>query len=628
MTQPVPIPPVPAPPVSHPPTWTQRRFDAIHHLYQQAHADRLGFWQTQANALHWDTPWHTPLQWDPPHAQWFLGGQLNASANCLDRHLNTPTATQIAIQWHGETGTPRQLTYQDLAHQVGQWASMLLAHGVTTGSRVTIVMPMIPEAVIAMLAVSRIGAIHTVVFAGFSEHAIHHRLIDSGSECIITATGGYRRGRVVPLYDTVMKASHLTPVRHVLVVDHAPIDTPIPAHQRVTTHVTPTTPVAPYVPMPSESPLFLLYTSGTTGQPKGILHTTGGYLTHALYSTRLVFDLTPQDVYWCTADVGWITGHTYVVYGPLSAGATLLLVEGTPDYPDKDRYWALIDQYGVTVLYTSPTAIRQMMTWGDHYPQRHSLTSLRLLGSVGEPINPEAWRWYHGVIGQSRCPIVDTWWQTETGGIMITTLPGYDPMTPGVAGRPLPGIDVGMAPHHPDWLAILSPWPSMARGIWGDMNRFKTTYFDQGVYLSGDGAIAHSPHQWHILGRLDDVVNVAGHRIGTMEIESALVGAHGVVEAAAIGIPDAIKGQAIVCFVRLADGAPIPDESALTDHVVDQVGGIARPARVWVVPDLPKTRSGKLMRRVLKALVTGDAIGDISTLQDPGVVAHIQRMLA
>ncbi|NDD67275.1 acetyl-coenzyme A synthetase, partial [bacterium] len=394
------------------------------------------------------------------------------------------------------------------------------------------------------------------------------------------------------------------------------------------THVTPATPLAPYVPMPSESPLFLLYTSGTTGKPKGIVHTTGGYLTHALYSTRLVFDLTPQDVFWCTADVGWITGHTYMVYGPLSAGATLLLVEGTPDYPDKDRYWELVDRHGVTVLYTSPTAIRQMMAWGPQYPQRHALATLRLLGSVGEPLNPEAWRWYHGVIGQSRCPIVDTWWQTETGGIMITTLPGYDPMSPGIAGRALPGIEVCMAPHHPDWLGISSPWPAMTRGIWGDMNRFQSTYFDQGTYLSGDGAIAHSPHQWQILGRLDDVLNVAGHRIGTMEIESALVGACGVVEAAAIGIPDAIKGQAIACFVRLGDGAPIPSDADLKTRVASQLGGIARPAHVWVVPDLPKTRSGKIMRRVLKALVMGESPGDVSTLQDPAVVDRIAQVIS
>jgi len=618
---------IPPPLIAQPSDWIQRRQAAIHHLYQQAQDDRVGFWETQAKSLYWDHPWQTPLVWTPPHAQWFLGGELNASANCLDRHLGTPIADQIAIQWQGEMGDTREITYRELTHHVGQWATMLLNHGVTVGTRVTIVMPMIPEAIMAILAVVRIGAIHNVIFAGFSEQAIHHRLLDSGSECIITATGGSRRGQVVPLYDVVMAASQHTPVRHVLVVHHTPISTPIPVHQRVETHLASATPVTPYRPMPSEAPLFMLYTSGTTGKPKGLFHTTGGYLTHAVYSMQLVFDCTPQDRVWCTADVGWITGHTYGVYGPLSVGATVVLVEGTPDYPDKDRYWELVERYQVTILYTSPTAIRQMMTWGDHYPRSRQLNSLRLLGCVGEPINPEAWRWYHEVIGNGRCPIVDTWWQTETGGIMMTTLPGYDPMMPGVAGRPLPGIEIGMAPNHPDWLAILSPWPSMARGIWGDRQRYEDTYFDEGIYLSGDGAIQQAPNQWQILGRLDDVVNVAGHRIGTMEIESALVGALGVVEAAAIGVPDPIKGQTMVCFVRLADGAVLPSESDLKAQVVVQLGGIARPSRVWVVPDLPKTRSGKIMRRVLKALVTGDSLGDVSTLQDPSVVDRIHTLL-
>ncbi len=590
--------------------------------------DRLEFWDSQAKKLHWFKHWETVLEWNRPYAKWFQEGQLNAAYNCLDVHLSTHRKDKKALIWEGEFGSVRTFTYEELHGEVCRLAAYLQNElGVKKGDRVTLYMPMIPELVMGVLACARIGAIHSVVFGGFSASSLRDRLQDSASEVVLTASGGTRRGKPLPIKDVVDEAvsQDNTSVKHIVVVDTLNLEGDFSSHQAEA--------------MMSEDPLFILYTSGTTGKPKGIVHTTGGYLTHAKYSTHAVFDLKDSDVYWCTADVGWITGHTYLIYGPLSNGATCMMFEGTPDYPEQDRFWEIIAKHKVSIFYTAPTAIRSFMKWGDDLPARHDLSSLRLLGSVGEPINPEAWVWYYEHIGKSRCPIVDTWWQTETGGIMITTLPGIHTMKPGHAGVPLPGIsaevlmpDGTSVTHGGGLLSLTEPWPSMLRGIWGDNHRYEDVYWKTfSTYFAGDGATIDADGYYMILGRVDDVLNVAGHRIGTMEVESSLVDYEGVCEAAVVGMPDEIKGQAIIAFVTLEEGlvgTPLLEKDLL-HHVAKIIGAIAKPKRIIFTPDLPKTRSGKIMRRLLKDIVEGKPIGDVTTLGNPDIMTLIQeRFLA
>lgn len=614
---------------------------AVSQLFTEAASDRLAFWDNQARQLKWTTPWHTTLEWNRPFASWFSGGRLNASENCLDVHMASDTRNKLAVIWEGEGGAITRYTYAELHDEVARFASVLVnTFNIKPGDRVTIYLPLIPQAIVAMLACARVGAIHSVVFGGFSASSLIDRINDSQSRLVITADGGYRRGSVVGLKSIVDQAVECCDsISAVIVYRHTGHDvTMVSGRDFDYTELLHTThDHYPPIPMSSEDPLFILYTSGTTGKPKGIIHTTGGYLTHAKYSTALVFDLKPVDIYWCTADVGWITGHTYVVYGPLSNGATIMLYEGAPDYPDKDRFWQIINRHKITILYTAPTAIRAFMKWGDHYPHRHDLSSLRLLGSVGEPINPEAWMWYFREIGRNQCPIVDTWWQTETGGIMITTLPGSEPMRPGYAGKALPGItieilsDTGVPVQNGSGLlTITDPWPSMARGIWGDNERFISTYWSRfNSYFAGDGAATDPEQSIMVLGRVDDVLNVAGHRIGTMEIESALVDFNPIAEAAVVGITDDIKGQAIIAFTILKEGHPITPtlEAEVINWVATSIGAIAKPKRVIFTPDLPKTRSGKIMRRILKGLAEGSPIGDSTTLANPDIVEAIKDLL-
>ncbi|HWP36758.1 MAG TPA: acetate--CoA ligase [Gemmatimonadales bacterium] len=613
-------------------------------VYRDAARNRLQFWAARAKELEWIKPWRKVLIWTPPHAQWFVGGKLNASVNCLDRHVRGARRNKVALLWEGEPGDRRSISYWELYREVNRCANALRSLGVKRGDRVAIYMPMIPEVVVAMLACARIGAPHSVVFGGFSAEALRDRINDAEAKALITADLGYRRGQIVPLKRNADEALKGAPsVKHVVVVRrHAGEASDAHAHMQpgrdhwyhdLIEDASPN--CAPEV-MDAEDLLFILYTSGTTGKPKGIVHTTGGYLTQAQATTRWVFDLKDDDVFWCTADVGWVTGHTYLVYGPLSLGATAVMYEGAPDWPDKDRFWQIVERYGVTVLYTAPTAIRAFMKWGTEYPARRDLTSLRLLGTVGEPINPEAWVWYHTHIGRKRCPIVDTWWQTETGGIMITPLPGVTRTKPGSATIPFPGIepvlldgegkriDVGGG-----LLGIQSPWPGMLRTIYGDDERYRQTYWSKwpGIYFTGDGAKRDKDGYFWILGRVDDVLNVAGHRIGTMEVESALVSHPAVAEAAVVGKPHDLKGQALVAFVILragVDAAPgLVDE--LKQHVVEKIGAIARPDDIHITPDLPKTRSGKIMRRLLKDIAGGRALGDVTTLADPMVVAALKQ---
>jgi acetyl-CoA synthetase len=612
-------------------------------LYRRAQADRLGFWEEQARTLDWITPWSAVLEWNRPHAKWFVGGKLNVSANCLDRHLNGPRRYKAAIVWEGEPGDRRVLTYWDLHREVNRCANALKSLGVKAGDRVAIYLPMIPEAAIAMLGCARIGAVHSVVFGGFSAESLRDRINDAGAVCLITADGGYRRGQVVPLKRYADQALQGCPtVRHVIVVQRHPsgIGDAFAEitegrdhwwHQLMDLQ----SPWCPPEPMDSEAMLFILYTSGTTGKPKGIVHTTGGYLTHVAATTRYVFDLKEPDLFWCTADVGWITGHSYVVYGPLANGATVLMYEGAPDWPERDRFWKIVARYGVTVFYTAPTAIRAFMKWGEDLPARHDLSSLRLLGTVGEPINPEAWIWYHKHIGRERCPIVDTWWQTETGGIMITPLPGVVTTKPGSATVPFPGIVAQLVDQQGRPLAqggglltIAEPWPGMLRTIFGDDERYRQTYWGRfpDKYFAGDGAKLDEDGYWWILGRVDDVLNVAGHRIGTMEVESALVDHPAVAEAAVVGRQHELKGQALAAFVILKEGQePGPAlKDDLKDHVARKIGAIARPDDIFFTADLPKTRSGKIMRRLLKDIAEGRALGDTTTLADPNVVSRLK----
>ena len=612
-------------------------------LYEESLKDPEGFWGRVASELHWFEPWQKVLEGDLPHAKWFVGGKTNLSYNALDRHVKTWRRNKAALVWEGEPGEERVLTYHDLWREVQKFANVLKRLGVKKGDRVTIYLPMIPEAAIAMLACTRIGAIHSVVFGGFSSGALAERIRDAEAKVLITADGGYRRGQVVPLKQNADEAlKEVSTVEHVVVVRRTGEEVPWTPGRDHWWHelMEAVSDRAEAEPMEAEEPLFILYTSGSTGKPKGVLHTLGGYMTYVYLTTKLVFDLKDEDVYWCTADVGWITGHSYVVYGPLLNGATTVMYEGAPNWPEPDRFWQIVDKYGVNILYTAPTAIRAFMKWGEGWPLKHRLDSLRLLGTVGEPINPEAWLWYYQVIGKGRCPIVDTWWQTETGGIMITTLPGAHPMKPGHAGKPFFGVkpEILDSEHKPvenpdegGHLCITRPWPSMLRTVWGDPNRFLQQYFSQhpGNYFTGDGARRDKDGYYLILGRVDDVLNVAGHRLGTMEIESALVSHPAVAEAAVVGRPDPLKGEAIVAFVTLKEGHAPSDtlRDELKAHVAKVIGPIARPDEVRFTDALPKTRSGKIMRRLLRQIAAGEheIKGDTSTLEDRSVVERLRQ---
>ncbi|RAP24720.1 acetate--CoA ligase [Candidatus Marinamargulisbacteria bacterium SCGC AG-343-K17] len=612
-----------------------KRFSKIQTLYQKASENRLEFWNEQANQLTWQSPWTETLKWERPYSKWFVNGTLNASENCIDIHLKDKK-DKTAIVWEAENGNTQTYTYGELSDKVNQLANGLKnTLKIKKGDRVTIYMPLIPEAAIAMLACSRIGAIHSVVFGGFSAPSLAERINDSNSSCIITAQTANRRGNTIPLRDIVTDALTQTSNNISIVTLNKNNDSKTKKEYDFNELIeNQPANIAPE-PMDSEDPLFILYTSGTTGKPKGILHTTGGYLTHAKYSTKLVFDLEDNDIFWCTADVGWITGHTYLVYGPLANGATIFMYEGTPDYPHQGRFWELIEKHKVTTFYTAPTAIRAFMKQGEDIPKKYNLNSLRLLGTVGEPINPEAWEWYYSHIGQKRCPIVDTWWQTETGGIMLTSLPGYHTMKPGIAGAPLPGIEVSILSESGETLkssrgllSITKPWPSMLRGIWGDNQRYEDVYWSKfDTYFAGDGAIIDEENDICVIGRVDDVLNVAGHRIGTMEVESALVDHASVAEAAVIGIKDDIKGEAIGAFVILKNNQQESESliKELKKHVSNMISPIAKPSLLVCTPDLPKTRSGKIMRRILRQIVDGDDIGDTTTLASPEIIQIIQE---
>jgi acetyl-CoA synthetase len=608
-------------------------------IYERATADPESFWAEWARQLDWFEPWTAVLDWQPPQARWFVGGKLNAAYNCLDRHITSGRRNKAALIWEGEPGDERVYTYWDLHREVGRFANALKRLGVTHGDRVAIYLPMIPEAAIAMLACARIGAAHSVVFGGFSSESLRDRIIDAEAKVLITSDGGFRRGRVVALKENADRAIEECPsIQKVVVVKRgAGLEAPC---QMVTGRdlwyhelVDRENADCPAEPMDAEDLLYILYTSGTTGKPKGIVHTTGGYLTHVYATTNLVFDLKDDDCYWCTADVGWVTGHSYIVYGPLANGATVLMYEGAPDWPDRGRFWQLIEKYGVTIFYTAPTAIRAFMRWGTEWPAKSKLASLRLLGTVGEPINPEAWMWYHEHIGNRHCPIVDTWWQTETGGIMITPLPGIIETKPGSATIPFPGIEAAVLNGDGQavgagFLAIKKPWPGMLRGVYKDDERYRSTYWTKwpDVYFPGDGAKRDDDGYLWILGRVDDVLNVAGHRIGTMEVESALVDHPAVAEAAVVGRADEVKGQAIAAFVLLKDGIVASDalKAELKQHVVHKIGAIARPDDILFAADLPKTRSGKIMRRLLRDIAEGRALGDTTTLADAAVVARLK----
>ena len=626
-----------------PPDFRARAIAQDESLYAEADRDPEAFWARFAAELEWSRPWDRILDWQPPNAKWFVGGTINASVNCLDRHVRGPRRNKAALIWEGEPGDRRTLTYFELYRQVSTFANVLKSLGVGKGDRVAIYLPLIPELAISMLACARIGAVHSVVFGGFSAESLRDRINDSTCRLLITADGSHRRGQVVRLKQVADEAVTQTPsIEHVVVVQRGagiPSVTMGPRDRWYHELMRDASFTCDPEPMDSEDMLYILYTSGTTGKPKGIVHTTGGYLVGTYATTKLVFDLREDDVYWCTADIGWVTGHSYVVYGPLANGATVLMYEGAPDWPKKDRFWSLIEQYGVTVFYTAPTAIRAFMKWGTEWPRQHDLSTLRLLGSVGEPINPEAWIWYYKFIGGARCPVVDTWWQTETGAIMITPLPGVTTLKPGSATKPFPGISAEIRTERGDkvevgggLLALTRPWPSMLRGIYGDPDRYVRQYWNKwgsGVYVTGDGAKRDADGYYWLLGRVDDVINVAGHRIGTMEVESALVDHPSVAEAAVVGRAHEIKGQAIAAFVTLKEGVSpgaLPQDliDGLKEHVVKKIGAIARPDDILFTADLPKTRSGKIMRRLLRDIAEGKALGDTTTLADPAVVAKLK----
>jgi acetyl-CoA synthetase len=626
-----------------PPDFTAGAVAGDPEIFERAAADPEAYWAECAERLDWFEPWDRVLEWTPPHAKWFVGGRLNVSHNCLDRHVAAGRGDRAALMWEGEPGDRRTYTYAELLEEVSRFANALEKLGVGRGDRVTIYLPMIPEAAIAMLSCARIGAIHSVVFGGFSPESLSDRNNDAQARVLITADGGWRRGGVIALKENADVALETSPtIEHVVVVarggeltDRTPVTMKDGRDHWYHDLVAEAASECPPAAMDAEDTLFILYTSGTTGKPKGVVHTTGGYLTQVSATTRVVFDLHDDDVYWCTADVGWITGHSYIVYGPLANCAQVVMYEGAPDFPDRGRFWKICEDYGVTIFYTAPTAIRAFMRWGDAWPANHDLSKLRLLGTVGEPINPEAWVWYHRVIGGERCPIVDTWWQTETGAIMITPLPGLTETKPGTATRPFPGIEATILTDsgdeaHAGYLAITTPWPAMLRTIWGDDQRYRDTYWSKwkDVYFPGDGAKRDDDGYFWILGRVDDVLNVAGHRIGTMEVESALVDHRSVVEAAVVGKSHDIKGESIAAFVTLKEGVAYSEVlmAELREHVAKKIGSIAKPEMVVFTADLPKTRSGKIMRRLLRDIAEGRAVGDTTTLADPAVVRRLQEM--
>ena len=609
-------------------------------VYREAAEDREGFWARMAGELEWMKPWSKVLDWKPPNARWFVDGKLNVSVNCLDRHVRTWRRNKAALIWEGEPGDTRTLTYWDLYREVNRFANVLKKLGVGKGDRVAIYLPMIPELPIAMLACTRVGAVHSIVFGGFSAESLRDRINDAQAKLVITADGGYRRGGVVPLKQVVDDAVTGTPsIQNVVVVNRGDFEINFQKERDLWWHELMKDAGDRCEPeeMDAEDMLYILYTSGTTGKPKGIVHTTGGYLTGVYTTTKFVFDLKEDDVWFCTADIGWVTGHSYLVYGPLALGVTGVMYEGAPNWPENDRFWDIVQKYGVTVFYTAPTAIRAFMKWGTEWPAKHDLSSLRLLGTVGEPINPEAWMWYQEHVGGGKCPIVDTWWQTETGMILITPLPGVTPLKPGSATRPFPGIEADILNDRGEsievgggFLAIKSPWPAMLRGIYGDPDRYAKQYWSKwskDVYFPGDGAKRDKDGYFWILGRVDDVLNVAGHRIGTMEVESALVDYQDVAEAAVVGRAHEIKGQGIAAFVTLKQGVESSDSLAkeLKDHVVKKIGAIARPDDIIFAADLPKTRSGKIMRRLLRDIAEGKTLGDTTTLADPAVVEKLKE---
>ena len=614
-------------------------------IYAQANQDRVAFWESQAEELKWDKHWDQALDWQPPYAKWFIGGTLNATVNCLDRHIEEGRGDRVAFHFEGEPGDTRTITYTDLFTEVKKATNALIELGVKAGDRIAIYMPMIPEAAIAMLACARLGAPHSVVFGGFSAEALLSRIRDADASLVITSDGGFRKGSAFALKPAVDEALlGETNVKKVLVVKRTGQDVAWNDERDIWWHEIVDRQSDQHLPenFDSEHPLFILYTSGTTAKPKGIFHTTGGYLTQVAFTHKMVFDLKPEtDVYWCTADIGWVTGHSYVVYGPLMNGATQVMYEGTPDTPHKGRIFELIAKYKVSILYTAPTLIRTWMKWGDEFPNAHDLSSLRLLGSVGEPINPEAWMWYYNVIGGERCPIVDTWWQTETGAIMISPLPGITASKPGSAMRPLPGISVrvvnekaeSVANGHGGYLIIDQPWPSMLRGIWGEPARYRENYWSKfdDLYFAGDGAKLDDDGAIWLLGRVDDVMNISGHRISTTEVESALVSHEAVAEAAVVGASDPMTGQGIVAFVILRSGIAHAEGDELIqqlrNHVAKEIGAIAKPRQIMLVAELPKTRSGKIMRRLLQDVAENRAVGDSTTLADPNIMQLISEGL-
>lgn len=613
-----------------------RNFD----LYEYASRNRIAFWEGCAETLHWYKKWHTVMDWNPPFSAWFDGGKINACYNCLDRHMGTSIENKVAFFYESENGTRREITYQDLYKEVNRLANVLKSHGVKKGDCVAVYLPLIPEAVASMLACARIGAVHTVVFGGFSAEALRNRILDANAKMLITANGTIRKGKYLPLKETADVAIEgLTCIEKVLVVEKEDQKTSMQKGRDLwyQDELAKVEELCPCVPMESEDTLFILYTSGTTGKPKGIVHSTAGYLVGASITTKLVFDVKPADIYWCTADVGWITGHTYVTYGPLANGMSQVMYDGAFDQPGKDRFFDLIEKYKVSILYTAPTAIRLFMKWGEETFSHKDLSSLRLLGSVGEPLNPEAWLWYYKHVGLEKCPIVDTWWQTETGSIMITSLPGAMDMKPGSVVRPFPGIEARVLDDYGNetqsgYVAILSPWPSMLRGVHGDTRRFVQTYWNKWggrYYFPGDSATVDEDGYFWIAGRVDDTLNVSAHRIGTMEVESALVEHECVAEAAVVGIPDEITGQAIAAFVILKEGKNPSKELAdsLKSLVVKKIGGIARPKKIFFTQDVPKTRSGKIMRRLLQDLAMGRKLGDTTTLENENLIKTIESKI-
>jgi acetyl-CoA synthetase len=613
-------------------------------VYERAAADPEGFWAERAADLHWYEPWSQVMEWTPPWVKWFLGGKINASYNCLDRHVSAGGGNKVAYYWEGEPGDERVITYRELHDEVGRLANGLRSLGVTKGDRVAIYLGMVPELPIAMLACARLGAAHSVVFGGFAASALRDRINDAQAKVLITADGGYRRGQVVPLKHNADDAVAECPsIEHVVTVRRTGGEHEFRAGRDIWYQdlVRDQSPECPAEPMDAEDLLYILYTSGTTGKPKGIVHTTGGYLTGVAATHRYIFDIHDDDVYWCAADIGWVTGHSYIVYGPLANHTTSIIYEGAPDWPEKDRLWSIVEKYRATILYTAPTAIRAFMRWGPEFPERRDLSSLRLLGSVGEPINPEAWVWYWKYIGTERCPVVDTWWQTETGNILITPLPGITTLKPGSATHPFPGIEADIYDEQGEsvpagrggYLVLKRPWPGMFRTIYGDPDRYVQTYFsryDERTYLAGDGAKRDDDGYFWLLGRIDDVMNVAGHRISTYEVESALVDDPKVAEAAVVAKHDELVGQAIVAFVTLKSGFAGDDATAeeLRDHVSGVIGKIARPHMIIFTDDLPKTRSGKIMRRLLRDVAEGRQLGDVTTLANAEIVEQIRDMAA